>query len=159
VHISNRWLLAGGIVTGAASLLHVAIIFGGPAWYRFFGAGERFAQLAARGAVYPAVVTAGIATGLAVWTLYAFSGAGVVGRLPFLRLVLALIAAVYLARGTLGIPFALFVDHPYANELKTKMTFMVVTSVICLFLGVCYAIGAIAAPRHVSASTSSPASR
>ena len=27
-----------------AALLHVACIVGGPAWYRFFGAGERMAR-------------------------------------------------------------------------------------------------------------------
>src|SRR3712207_9506617 len=100
----GTWLLRGALLTGAASLLHVAIIVGGPDWYRFFGAGERMARLAARGSSYPAILTAGIAAALAVWALYALSGAGVVRRLPFLRLALALIAAVYLPPRPLGIP-------------------------------------------------------
>lgn len=136
------WLLLGGLLTGAASLLHVAIIVGGPEWYRFFGAGERMARQAARGSPYPAVVTAAIAVVLAVWMLYALSGAGVIPRLPFLRLALVLIAAVYLGRGALGIPLVLLADHPYANELKERMTFMVVSSAICIGLGLCYAAGA-----------------
>ena len=40
----NIALIAGGLLSAAASLLHVACIFGGPAWYRFFGAGEGVAQ-------------------------------------------------------------------------------------------------------------------
>src|SRR5215218_6655598 len=123
----RRWLLFGGLLTGIASLLHVGIIVGGPDWYRFFGAGERMARLAARGSPWPAVVTAGIAAVLGLWMLYALSGAGVIRRLPFLRLALVLIAAVYLGRGALGIPMVLFAEHPYANELKARMTFMIVS--------------------------------
>jgi hypothetical protein len=135
-------LVIGGSLTAAAALLHVGIIIGGPEWYRFFGAGERMAWLAARGSVYPAVITAGIATVLGVWALYAFSGAGVIRRLPFLRLALTLIAAVYLARGILGVPVVMFVDDVYTNQLKAKMTFMVVSSAISIVLGLCYALGA-----------------
>jgi hypothetical protein len=143
----RRWLLCGGLLTAAASLLHVGIILGGPAWYRFFGAGERMARMAARGSPYPALVTAGIAAVLGAWALYALSGAGVIRRLPLLRLALVLIAAVYLGRGVLGIPIVLFADDPYAAQLRGRMTFMVVTSAICIGLGVCYAVGAARLPK------------
>ena len=142
MHVGERLLLAGGILTGVASLLHLAIILGGPGWYRFFGAGEGMARLAARGSTYPAVITAGIAAILGVWTLYALSGAGVIRRLPFLRLALVLIAATYIARGTLGVPVVLFVESPYTRELRSRMTFMVISSVVCVCLGLCYARGA-----------------
>ena len=148
VQIGDRLLLLGGGLTGAASLLHVAIIFGGPDWYRFFGAGERMARLAAAGSIYPAVVTAGIASILAVWALYAVSGAGLIRRLPFLRVALVVIAAIYLIRGILGIPVVLFADDPYSNQLKVRMTFMAVSSLICVCLGVCYAAGALTQLRH-----------
>lgn len=138
----KRLLLTGGALTGLASLLHVAIILGGPDSYRFFGAGERMARLAAAGSPYPAVITAGIALVLGIWALYAFSGAGVIRRLPLLRLALTLIAGVYLVRGILGIPIVMLMNDPYANQLRARMTFMVVSSVICIFLGLCYAMGA-----------------
>ena len=139
---SDRLLLGGGFLTGVASLLHLGIILGGPEWYRFFGAGERMARLAARGSSYPTLITASIAAILGVWMLYALSGAGIIRRLPFLRFALVLIAVIYLARGVLGIPVVLLVDDPYINELRARMTFMVVSSVICAFLGLCYAFGA-----------------
>jgi len=135
------WLRWGAWLTGVAALLHLAIIFGGPAWYRFFGAGERMERLAARGAVYPAVLTAAIAGVLAIWALYGLSGAGVVRRLPLLRPALVLIAGVYGARGLLGIPAVLLAEGPYAAELRGRMPFMVVTSLVCLALCVSYAPG------------------
>ena len=106
------------------------------------------ARLAAHGSIYPTIVTACIAAILGVWALYAFSGAGVIRRLPFLRLALTLIAAVYLARGILGVPAVMFMKDPYANQLKAKMTFMVVSSAICILLGLCYAVGAARLNRH-----------
>ena len=138
----ERWLRRGALLTGAASLLHILIIFGGPDWYRFFGAGERMARLSARGSAYPTLITVGIASVLGLWALYGLSGAGLIRRLPLLRLALVLIAGVYFARGTLGIPLVLFADNPYADELKGRMTFMAVSSVVCIFLGLCYAFGA-----------------
>ena len=38
--VGNPWLVAGGILSALAALLHLAVIVGGPVWYRFFGAGE-----------------------------------------------------------------------------------------------------------------------
>jgi putative oxidoreductase len=153
VQKSRRFLLLGGLLTGVVALLHVAIIVGGPAWYRFFGAGERMAQLAARGSSYPAIVTATIAAILSVWTIYALSGAGVVRRLPFLRLALLLIASIFLARGVLGVPVVLLVDDPYTLQLRDRMTFMIVTSAISTLIGLCYAVGA-AGERQQSATDS-----
>ncbi len=144
----DRLLVSGGVLTGVASLLHVGIILGGPEWYRFFGAGEHMARLAARGSIHPAIVTAGIAVVLGIWALYALSGAGVIRRLPFLRPALVSIAAIYLARGILGVPLVLIVDDPYANELRARMTFMVLSSIVCVCLGLCYAIGAARASRR-----------
>jgi len=142
MHTSQRALLIGGTGTALASLVHVGIIVGGPDWYRFFGAGERMARLAAAGSPYPAIITAGIAVVLGVWAMYGLSGAGLIRRLPQLRLALILIAAVYLLRGVLGLPVILLVDDPYTAQLRNKMTFMVVSSLICIVLGACYALGA-----------------
>jgi hypothetical protein len=75
----------------------------------------------------------------------------VIRRLPFLRLALTLIAAVYLARSILGVPAVMFMDGPYANQLKAKMPFMVVSSAICMVLGLCYAVGAALAWKKASA--------
>ncbi|MEO7998884.1 MAG: hypothetical protein ABI852_15645 [Gemmatimonadaceae bacterium] len=124
--------------------MHVGIIFGGPGWYRFFGAGEKMARLAERGSSVPALVTTGIATLLGVAALYGVSGAGAMPALPLQRPMLLLIALVLLIRAVGGVPAVLFVDIPYLQMLKNRMTFMVISSVFCLVIGLCYAIGAVA---------------
>ena len=75
---ANKLLLFGGLLSAIAALLHIAIIIGGPQWYRFFGAGEELALMAEKGSWYPAVLTFGIAVVLLLWALYAFSGAGLI---------------------------------------------------------------------------------
>ncbi len=127
-------LISGGVLSLIAAVLHLAVIVGGPDWYRFFGAGEAMARMAGEGRLYPTLVTLGIATVLAIWGLYAFSGAGLILRLPLLRTGLLVIAAIYLVRG-LG-PFAVAL----AGVARLN-TFMTVSSLICLIYGLAYAAG------------------
>ncbi|WP_129790657.1 hypothetical protein [Sphingosinicella sp. CPCC 101087] len=138
---SNGWLVAGGGLSAAAALLHVAVIFGGPAWYRFFGAGEEMARAAEAGSARPVLVTLGIASVLLVWALYAFSGAGRIRRLPLLRTALVAISTIYLLRALAPIP--MLVVNP-----ETVDRFVVWSSLTVLVYGVCYAVGTwIAWPR------------
>ncbi|SFP90350.1 hypothetical protein [Variovorax sp. 770b2] len=95
----NIPLIVGAALSALAALLHICVIFGGPAWYRFFGAGERMAAGAAAGHWYPPILTLLIACVLATWAAYALSGAGVLQPLPLLAFVLPAITAVYLVRG------------------------------------------------------------
>ena len=80
-----HWLIVGGWLSVVAALLHIACIFGGPDWYRFFGAGEGMARAAARGDLRPTLITLAIGAVLLVWAAYAFSGAGTLPRRPVLR--------------------------------------------------------------------------
>lgn len=135
----NRLLTIAGVLSFAAALLHVVTIFGGPDWYRALGAGEQMAIMAEQGMAYPIVVTSIIASILTSWGLYAFSGAGLIFRLPLLRTCLVLITAVYCIRGTYGFFIPLFVHTPYVENLG--VSFWVGTSAICLAIGLCYLFG------------------
>lgn len=132
--MTNYWLVAGGVLSFGAALLHVAIIVGGPRWYRFFGAGEDIAQMAEGGRLRPAVITALIAIVLAVCALYAASGAGLFQPLPLLAPVLCAITAVYTLRGLAYPVFKIF--NP---EFATS--FFLWSSIICLIFGVVHGIG------------------
>lgn len=131
----NLPLVIGGWLSVAASLLHIGCIIGGPAWYRFFGAGEAMATMAEQGSMTPTLLTLGIAAILAIWAAYAFSGAGLLPRLPLLRTGLVVISAIYLLRGLALIP-ALVING--ANV----MPFILWSSLIVLVYGLAYAIGA-----------------
>ncbi len=130
----KKWLILGGVLSALAALLHVAVIAGGPSWYRFFGAGEGMARAAEQGSFTPVLITLAIATILMVWALYAFSGAGVIRRLPLLRTALILISAVYLLRAFALIPIVIL--RPELADI-----FAVVSSLVVLAYGLAYSIG------------------
>ena len=131
---SNKWLVAGGILSAAAAILHIGVIFGGGDWYRFFGAGEEMAQAAEAGSPTPAIVTFGIAAILAAWAAYAFSGAGLIRRLPLIRTALLLISFIYLARALALLPMLVF--RPW---LVSPFDYW--SSGIVLVYGLAYAVG------------------
>ena len=144
----NAALKIAGTLSAIAAILHIAVIVGGSDWYRFFGAGEQMAQMAANGEFYPPAITLFIAFILLIWSLYAFSAAGVIPRLPLVRTALVLISLIYLARGTGGLFLMLFPTNPQVVELG--MSFMLWSSVVCLLYGVFYSIGTWAAWRELS---------
>jgi hypothetical protein len=130
----NPWLIAAGMLSAAAALLHLAIIAGGPDWYRFFGAGERMAHMAERGLLEPALIAAGIAAILGIWAAYAFAGAGLIRRLPLMRTALVAITCVYLLRGLVLIPLL-------AVQPALVGGFTLWSSLMVLIYGLAYAIG------------------
>ena len=134
----NPWLIAGGVLSGAAAILHLAVVAGGPDWYRFFGAGEGMARMAERGMLQPTLITLGIVAILAVWAAYAFAGAGLIRRLPLMRTALVAISAVYLLRGLILAPMLAF--RPERVD-----AFTVWSSLIVLAYGIAYAVGTIRA--------------
>ena len=128
------WLTAAAVLSTAAALLHLAVIAGGPDWYRFFGAGEEMAHMAERGSPRPALITLAIAALLATWSAYALSGAGRIRRLPLLRTGLVLISAIYLLRGLVLVP-VLAVNGWAADA------FLWWSSLVVLVYGLVYALG------------------
>lgn len=130
----NVFLIMAGILSAVVAFLHIGCIYFGAPWYRFFGAGEQMALLAERGSIQPTLITSGIVLVLFIWSLYAFSAAGVIVRLPLLRLVLILITVVYLLRGVAGF---FLVSSPMGRSPE----FWVWSSLICLSFGIVHLIG------------------
>jgi len=130
----RTWLIIGGVLSAIAALAHLAAIVGGPDWYRFFGAGEGMARAAERGELRPVLITLGIAAILLVWAAYAFSGAGLLPRLPLLRTGLVMITAIYLLRGLA--PVAILLFRPAAMS-----PFVWWSSAIVLVYGLFHVIG------------------
>lgn len=135
-NLGSHALMIGGTLSAIAALAHLACIALGPSAYRFMGAGERMARAVEAGKRKPALITLAIASILLLWALYAFSGAGIIPRLPLTKIALALISVVYLAR---AVAFPLL--KPAFPE--NSRIFWWVSSSICLVLGLLYAIGTV----------------
>ena len=117
-----------------AALAHLGCIVFGADWYRFFGAGEQMALLAEQGDMYPTVVTSIIVIILMIWSLYGLSGAKVIAQLPLMRIALMLISAIFLFRA-----LSFYWLMPMFPE--NSLSFWLVSSAICLTIGLLYAVG------------------
>ena len=86
------------------------------------------------GSLYPALVTLCIAAILAIWSAYAFAGAGLLRPLPLMRTALVAITAVYLLRGLVLLPMLAFRPDLVGS-------FAVWSSAIVLVYGMVHAVG------------------
>lgn len=130
-------LVVGASMSAAAACAHLAcIVLGAPA-YRFMGAGERMARAAEAGKAQPTLMTLAISCVLLIWAAYALGAAGVIGRLPLSFVVLPAICAVYLCR---ALAFPLLKPAFPENSL----TFWLVSSGICLVIGLLHLYGVVA---------------
>ncbi len=90
----NIVLLFAGILSFCAAAYQLVISLV-PKWSAFFGAGEELTSKPLLLLLLGGVV----AILLATWGFYGLSGAGLIRRLPLLRLVIFLIGAIYIFRG------------------------------------------------------------
>ncbi|NMP01679.1 hypothetical protein HHE94_02915 [Pseudoalteromonas arctica] len=130
----NVFLIIAGTLSAVVATLHLGCIYFGGSWYRFFGAGEQMALLSEQGSIKPTLITSVIVLILSTWSLYAFSAAGVIFKLPFIRRALVLITFIYLARGITGF---FLINNPMGRSPE----FWVWSSIICLSFGIVHLVG------------------
>jgi magnesium-transporting ATPase (P-type) len=135
--VGNQWLRIGGILSFAVALLHLVIIFVGAPAYRYFGAGEDMARAAESGAVFPALLTFVLVVIFVLWGLYALSGAGVIRRLPLLRMALIVIGVIYALRGV-AVFQQIFQMVTSSAQVEARQ---IVFSSVSLAIGLAYLIG------------------
>ena len=148
MRMGNQWLKLGGILSFAVALLHIVIIFIGAPAYRYFGAGEDMATAAESGSASPALLTLILVAVFAIWGLYGLSGAGVIRRLPLMKIALILIGAVYMLRGV-AVFQQLFQIATSAAEVAPRE---IVFSLVSLIIGLAYLIGTVTSWRSLGAS-------
>ncbi len=120
-----------------AALAHLVCIVGGPTWYLFMGAPPQLVQAAGRGDAKLGIMTVVIAIIIFGWAAYAFSAAGLIRRLPLAKLALVAISLVLVVRGISYFVVPLW--HGWRPDLSP--TFLVCSSLICVVMGLCFAIG------------------
>lgn len=125
---------AAGVIFCAA-LLHFACLFLGAASYRFLGAGDAIVEMAKKGHWYPhftAIVVGTVLTVIAAYAFFAAQG----NLLPFTKLILSLVTAVFLLR---SMAFPILKSRFKGNS----DLFWYTSSGICLIFGLLLAIGII----------------
>ena len=95
--------------------------------------------MAESGSLLPAGITLFITAVFTVFGLYAFSGAGIIRRLPLLSMALLLFSAIYVLRGISVVPQIIL----KINSLATIPTRVIVFSAVALGIGLLYLVGTI----------------
>lgn len=130
----NLPLLIGAGLSLGVALLHFACIVWGAPGFRFLGAGEPLIRLAAAGHGYPPFIAGALGAVFTSRSLYPLSGARVMAPLPYLKLALAGITAVYLARAV-AVPWL----KPAFPDNSTA--FWVLSSAMCGVIGGLHLLG------------------
>ncbi len=104
---TRRWLFASAAMSAMVALLHLGIVFAGPAAYAFFGAQE-LADMKAAGSRIPDAITVSIVLLFATWGYYGLAAADALRRRPpFVAAGFWVIGSVYTVRGLGVVPEAL----------------------------------------------------
>lgn len=133
----ERWATLAGISAFLGGLLHVIALIGGADWIYFFHAPPSVVESARLGTWLAPVSTLLITALMWLCSLYAFSAAGFVRRLPLLRTGLFVVAFICVVRGLIFFPL-IMIDRVWLSRLDT---FEIVASVIWLAIGIFFALG------------------
>jgi hypothetical protein len=101
---SSAWFVMGGTISLAIAILQFVMYFGGPDVYRFCGTPESLIRFRLARPVTSFAVEILLAAMFTGFGVYAYSAAGVIGPLPWLRFGLAATASIYMVRGLFVIP-------------------------------------------------------
>ena len=141
--LSKRLLQIAGLLSLAVALFQVVLSFS-PSLSTYFGAPPELlanpSQLLAVG-LFAALI-------FAIWGLYGLSGAGLLRRLPLLRLGLLFIGAIYTLRGLLLIPLLLASLGLLASP-EPILPQALLASLVSLLIGCLYLVGTFAAWRDL----------
>jgi|ERR1039458_6597411 hypothetical protein len=137
--LHNYLLQAGGYFSLAFTAMQVTAIGWSARAVRYFGGP---AELRIERPILYALLCLAVGAIVAVFGLYALSGAGKIRRLPLLRTVLISVTAIYLLRGLLFIPkVPVVLKHP-------GLVRFLVFSAISLCLGMVHLAGVVQLYRH-----------
>lgn len=134
ISIKSKLLITGGLIAAATAIWHLLCIAGGPSWYAFARAPGIVIHSAKQGTLLAPLSTAVIAGLMFTCAAYAFSGAGLIKKIPLLKTALVTIAFICLVRALSTVPY-LISSHLDMWEL--------VASSGWFFVGVCFLMGAL----------------
>jgi len=131
--ILDGFLIIGGVIAGLTAIWHLLMIVGGPSWYAFARAPQYIIESANAGTFTAPVSAIAIAILMLSCTLYSFSAAGLIRKIPLLKSALIIISLICIARG-------LFIS-PIFYPIKLLGTWHLVASSVWLFVGLCFLLG------------------
>ncbi len=133
--IQSKLLISAGFLASASAIWHLLCIFGGPSWFEFARAPQQVIESAQQGTMLAPISTVFVASLMFACTIFAFSAAGLVRKVPQLKSALITIAVLCTLRGLIAIPT--FVTSSGFD------TWQIVASTVWFYVGICFIAGSI----------------
>lgn len=135
LNIPSKLLISAGVIASASAIWHLLCILGGPSWFVFARAPQQIIESAQKGTMLAPIGTIIVSTLMFACTVFAFSAAGLIRKVPLLKSALITIATICLLRGL--IPLPTFITSSGLD------TWQIVASTVWFYVGICFAAGSL----------------
>jgi hypothetical protein len=145
ISIQSKLLVSAGIIASIAALWHLLCIIGGPSWFEFARAPQQIIDSSQHGTLLAPLGTIIVASLMFACTVFSFSGAGFIRKVPLLKPALITISFICTVRALIAIPILITPDGYDIWEI--------VASSVWLYVGVCFIFGTIEQYKLVKTAT------
>ena len=130
-----KLLISAGVIASAAAIWHLLCILGGPSWFAFARAPQQIIDSAQQGTLLAPIGTVIVASLMFACTLFSFSAAGLIRKVPLLKSALITIAVLCILRGLIAVP-------TFVNAIGLDL-WQIIASVVWFYVGICFLVGSI----------------
>jgi len=133
--VQSKLLISAGVIASVSALWHLLCILGGPSWFAFARAPQPIIDSAQQGTLLAPIGTIIVAGLMFGCTIFSFSAAGVIRKIPLLKSALITISLLCILRGLIAIPFLV---TPAGLDV-----WQIIASSVWLYVGICFMAGSI----------------
>ncbi len=133
--VQSKFLISAGVIAFVSAIWHILCILGGATWFVFARAPQQVIDSAQQGTLLAPVSTVVIASLMFFCTVFSFSAAGLIRKIPLLKPALITIAALCTLRSLIAIP-------TLVNSIGLDI-WQIVASSVWLYVGFCFIVGSI----------------
>lgn len=139
--LTDKHLISVGVIAQMAAIWHLLCIWGGVNWFVFARAPQQIITSAAQGTLLAPIATLVVAGLMLACSIFAFSAAGVIRRVPLMKSALVSLSILCILRGASALITLIY-------TLQWDVWQMVASSV-WLYVGICFAAGSVKQYRRI----------
>lgn len=133
--VQSKLLMSAGVIAAASAIWHLLCIVGGPSWFAFARAPQQIIDSAQQRTLLAPLGTIVVAALMFACTIFSFSAAGLIRKVPLLKSALMTISLLCIVRGLIAIPILV---TPTGLDI-----WEVIASAVWLYVSICFLAGSI----------------
>ena len=133
--VKSKLLISAGVIASASAIWHLLCIIGGPNWFAFARAPQQIIDSSQQGTLLAPIGTVIVASLMFACTVFAFSAAGLMRKVPLLKTALITISILCITRALIAIP-------TFINSAGLDI-WQIIASSVWFYVGISFAAGSI----------------